>query len=288
MDIDEPATYEEAVTSQNANEWMTAMKEEMSSMAKNNIWKLVDLPTGRYTQKKGIDYEETFSPVMRFATVRLILAIVAHLDLELFQMDVKAAFLNGELDEKIFMDQPEGFQEMGQKRKVCRLKRSIYGLKQSSRQWYHRFHRAITSIGFTMDEEDLILSFAVGSLMYAMMYTRPDLFFAVGMVSRDQSNPGPDHWHVDDAVVIYCDNIARIAYAKPQVPRRTKHIDTRYQFIRDSIAQGEVVLRHIPTNDMIVDPFTKPLRGDAFHRHVRHLDSDWTQVRMMLRAMECP
>ncbi|KAL0283562.1 UNVERIFIED_CONTAM: putative mitochondrial protein [Sesamum radiatum] len=114
MDIDEPATYEEAVTSPNANKWITAMKEEMSSMAKNNVWELVDLPTGHktignkwvlkvkrkadgsidkfkarlvakgYTQKEGIDYEETFSPVVRFASVRLILSIVAHLDLELF------------------------------------------------------------------------------------------------------------------------------------------------------------------------------------------------------------
>ncbi|KAL0423369.1 UNVERIFIED_CONTAM: Retrovirus-related Pol polyprotein from transposon TNT 1-94 [Sesamum radiatum] len=88
VDIDEPTTYEESVTSQNANDWMTAMKEEMSSMAKNNVW-------------------ET--------------------------MDVKEAFLNGELDEEIYMDQPEGFQEMRQKRKVSRLKRSIYGLKQSSK-----------------------------------------------------------------------------------------------------------------------------------------------------------
>ncbi|KAL0298982.1 UNVERIFIED_CONTAM: Retrovirus-related Pol polyprotein from transposon TNT 1-94 [Sesamum radiatum] len=143
VDIDEPTTYGEAMTSPNANEWITAMKEEMSSMARNNVWELVDLPTGRktignkwvlkvkrkadgsidkfkarlvakgYTQKEGIDYEETFSPVVRFASVRLILAIVAHLDLELFQMDVKTAFLNGELDEEIYMDQPEGFQEMG-------------------------------------------------------------------------------------------------------------------------------------------------------------------------------
>ncbi|KAL0350110.1 UNVERIFIED_CONTAM: Retrovirus-related Pol polyprotein from transposon TNT 1-94 [Sesamum radiatum] len=162
VDIDELTTYEEVVTSPNANEWTTAMKEEMSSMAKNNDWELVDLPTGRkiignkwvlkvkrktdgsinkfkarlvakgYTQKEGIDYEETLSPVM----------------------DVKTIFFNGELDEEIYRDQPEGFQEMGQKRKVCHLKRSIYGLKQSSRQWYHRFHRAITSIGFTMVEED--------------------------------------------------------------------------------------------------------------------------------------
>ncbi|KAL0378718.1 UNVERIFIED_CONTAM: Retrovirus-related Pol polyprotein from transposon TNT 1-94 [Sesamum radiatum] len=75
--------------------------------------------------------------------------------------------------------------------------------------------------------------------------------------------------HINDDVVIYCDSIATIAYAKdPKYHGRTKHIDTRYHFIRDSVAQGEVVLRHIPTNDMIADPFTKPLRRDAFHRHV--------------------
>ncbi|KAL0290493.1 UNVERIFIED_CONTAM: Retrovirus-related Pol polyprotein from transposon TNT 1-94 [Sesamum radiatum] len=74
--------------------------------------------------------------------------------------------------------------------------------------------------------------------------------------------------HVDDDVVIYCDNTTTIAYAKdPKYHGRTKHIDIRYHFIRDSIAQGEVVLRHIPTNDMIADPFTKLLRRDAFHRH---------------------
>ena len=69
-------------------------------------------------------------------------------------MDVKTAFLNGELDEEIYMDQPVGFEAKGHERKVCKLKRSIYGLKQSSRQWYFRFHRAIVSNGFTMIEED--------------------------------------------------------------------------------------------------------------------------------------
>ena len=69
-------------------------------------------------------------------------------------MDIKIAFLNGELDEEIYMDQPIGFVTKGQEHKVCKLKRSIYGLKQSSRQWYLRFHRAILSNGFTMIEED--------------------------------------------------------------------------------------------------------------------------------------
>lgn len=107
-----------------------------------------------YSQKKAIDYEETFYPVVRFASIRLILAIVSHLDLELFQMDVKTAFLNGELDEEIYMDQPIGFEVKGKEHKVCRLKHSIYGFKELSRQWYFRFHQTITLIAFEMLDED--------------------------------------------------------------------------------------------------------------------------------------
>ena len=82
-----------------------------------------------YTQKEGVDYEKTFSLVVRFAAIWLILAIVANLNLELYQMDVKTAFLNGDLDEEIYLDQPISFVTKGQEHKVCKLKRSIYGLK---------------------------------------------------------------------------------------------------------------------------------------------------------------
>ena len=76
-----------------------------------------------YTQVEGVDYEETFSPVVRLASIRLLLALVAHLDLELFQMDVKTAFLNGSLEEEIYMVQPFGFASKGREDKVCRLKK---------------------------------------------------------------------------------------------------------------------------------------------------------------------
>ena len=90
---------------------------------------------------------------MRITSVHLILAIVAHMDLELYQMDVKIVFLNGELDEKIYADQPLCFEFKGQERKVCKLKRSIYGLKQASRQWSIKFHHVVLNYDFKMMEK---------------------------------------------------------------------------------------------------------------------------------------
>jgi hypothetical protein len=160
------------------------MEEEMELMKTNQVWDLVDLPLGQrfignklilkikhkvdglierykarlvaksYTQEEGIDYEDTFSPLVRITSVRLILAIVAHMDFELYQMDVRTAFLNEELNEKIYMDQPLGFETKRQERKVCKHKRSIYGLKQDSRQWNVKFHQTILKDDFTMMEED--------------------------------------------------------------------------------------------------------------------------------------
>jgi len=91
---------------------------------------------------------------VRITSVRLILVIVAHMDLELYQMDVRTAFLNEELNEEIYMDQLLGFETKRQERKVCKYKRSIYGFKQDSRQWNIKFHQAIFKDDFTMMEED--------------------------------------------------------------------------------------------------------------------------------------
>ena len=158
--------------------WYDAMKDEMNSMAQNKVWDLVELPDGykpigckwvyktkkdssgnieRYkarlvakgfTQREGIDYTETFSPVSKKDSLRVILAIVAHFDFELHQMDVKTTYLNGDLEEQVYMKQPEGFSTKDSEHLVCKLKKSIYGLKQASRQWYLKFHEVISTFGF--------------------------------------------------------------------------------------------------------------------------------------------
>ena len=94
-----------------------------------------------YTQREGIDYKQTFSPVSTKDSFRIIMALVAHYDLELHQMDVKTAFLNGDLKEDVYMAQPEGFVVEGKEHLACRLKKSIYGLKQASREWYLKFDK---------------------------------------------------------------------------------------------------------------------------------------------------
>ncbi|KAL8089363.1 hypothetical protein AgCh_038981 [Apium graveolens] len=175
---DDPWTYEDALQDKDADLWQKAMESEMESIFSNQVWELVEPPNGvkpigykwiykkkrgsdkkvkawkarlvakGYTQKEGIDYEETFSPVVMLKSIRILLCIAAHLDYEFWQMDVKTAFLNGSLEETIYMQQPEGFIKEGQKHLVFKLKKSIYGLKQASRYWNIRFDQAAQSYGF--------------------------------------------------------------------------------------------------------------------------------------------
>ena len=107
-----------------------------------------------FTQVEGVDYTDTFSPVSSKDSLRIVFSLVAHYDLELHQMDVKTAFLNGELQEDIYMHQPLGFIKEGQEEMVCKLEKSIYGLKQASRQWFLKFDEKVTTFGFKENKAD--------------------------------------------------------------------------------------------------------------------------------------
>ncbi|KAL9268540.1 Retrovirus-related Pol polyprotein from transposon TNT 1-94-like protein, partial [Drosera capensis] len=282
-----------------------------------------------FGQKQGIDFEEIFSPVVKMTSIRAVLGLVAGLDLELEQLDVKTAFLHGDLEEEIYMVQPEGFEVKGKEHKVCKLRKSLYGLKQASRQWYKKFDSFMTSHGYQRFKADpcvyfkrfsngkfLILllyvddmlvtgqdaqmiamlkkelskafdmkdmgqarqilgmqitrdrkakrlwlsqekyveqvlervnmkgaktvscslpshvkwskklcpstekekdemsrvpySSAVGSLMYAMVCTRPDIAYAVGVVSRFLSNPGKQHWEAVKWILRYLKGTSKL------------------------------------------------------------------------------
>jgi len=156
----EPSTFKEASKHEC---WMEAMKVEYEALMKNKTWDLVPYPNEKnvisnkwiykvkfnsvgdiekykarlvakgFAQKYGIDYEETFAPMAKMPTVRIILALSAAQGWKFFQLDVKSAFLNGELDVEIFMNQPEGFIVKGKESFVCKLKKSLYGLKQAPR-----------------------------------------------------------------------------------------------------------------------------------------------------------
>ena len=97
---------------------------------------------------QGVDYDETFSPVAKLKSVRILLAIAAFFDYEIWQMDVKTAFLNGDIEKESYMVQPKGFVDPKNADKVCKLQRSIYGLKQASRSWNRRFDKVIKDFGF--------------------------------------------------------------------------------------------------------------------------------------------
>ncbi|CAF4808934.1 unnamed protein product [Pieris macdunnoughi] len=189
-ELDEPRSYKEAMESADHVHWKAAMKEEMSSLEENGTWTLTELPPGRktianrwvfrikrdaegkicrykarlvakgYSQREGIDYNETFSPVARFDTIRAILSIAAKEHLKLAQFDVKTAFLNGFLDEEIYMNQAEGFEDGSNL--VCLLIRSLYGLKQSPRCWNNRFKEfLICKFGLVQSEADPCLFYRI-------------------------------------------------------------------------------------------------------------------------------
>jgi hypothetical protein len=124
-----------------------------------------------FMQREGIDYNETFSPVSCKDSFRIIMALVVHYDLELHQMDVKTAFLNGDLYENVYMAQPKGFVVEGKENIECHLKKSIYGLKQASRQWYLKFDETIKKFGFKENEDNCIYAkFKNGKFIFLILY----------------------------------------------------------------------------------------------------------------------
>ena len=177
----EPTCFDEAVGNVH---WEDAMNEEMVALEANDTWELVPLPKGKnaigckwvykiknkadgsierykarlvakgYAQTYGIDYEETFAPVAKMATVRAVIAVAASKGWIMHQMDVKNAFLHGELQEEVYVEQPLGYVHPSYPDYVCRLRKALYGLKQAPRAWHDRIAEYLVSVGFRRAHAD--------------------------------------------------------------------------------------------------------------------------------------
>lgn len=181
---DDPLTVEEALARSDGDLWQKAMDEELKSLKENQTWKLVDLPADKkpiqckwvfkikkdsdgkvtkykarlvakgFTQVRGIDYGETYSPVVRSSTLRMLFSLAVEYNWFIDQWDVTTAFLYGKIKEDIYMRQPKGAVTSGQETKVCKLQRSLYGLKQASNAWFNELDKEMLALGFIQSKQE--------------------------------------------------------------------------------------------------------------------------------------
>ncbi|MCH82808.1 retrovirus-related Pol polyprotein from transposon TNT 1-94, partial [Trifolium medium] len=208
--ISEPYTYEEALNNEN---WTNTIKTELSALTNTNTWSLVPLPAHKkaigckwvfklklhadgsverykarlvakgFTQTEGLDYLDTFSPVVKMATIRLVLAVAASQNWPLYQLDVNTSFLHGDLNEEVYMQPPPGL-HLPHSNLVCKLQKSLYGLKQASRQWNTKLTTTLLSSGYVQSKSD-----------YSLFTKQSDIGFTVVLVYVDDLVLGGTDMH---------------------------------------------------------------------------------------------
>jgi len=204
--VEDPLTYEEAVKS---NKWKKVMEVEIEAIERNETWELSDLPKNTkkirvkwvfktkinekgeiekhkarlvskgFYQQHGIDYREVFAPVARWDTIRTVIAVATLKGWSVFQLDVKSAFLHGDLNETVYVEQPPGFIKKGAEDKVYRLKKALYGLKQAPRACYSKIYSYFTNEGFTKSPSEYTLYVkknCKGDLLIVSLYVDDMIF----------------------------------------------------------------------------------------------------------------
>ncbi|KAA0033235.1 gag/pol protein [Cucumis melo var. makuwa] len=301
--IEDPLSYKQAMNDVDKDQWVKAMDLEMESMYFNSVWELVDLPEGVKPIGCKLIYKRKRDSVGK--SIRILLSIATFYDYEIWQMDVKTAFLNGNLEKSIFMSQLEGFITQGKSKK--------HGVPLSKEQCPKTPQEV-------EDMRRIPYASAVGSLMYLMLCTRPDICYAVGIVSRrtrdymlvyeakdliligyTDSDFQTDstmeveyvaaceaakeavwlrklpHYlevvpNMNLPITLYCDNSGTVANSKePRSHKRGKHIERKYHLIREIVQRGDVIVTKIASKHNIVDPFTKTLTTQVFEGHLESL-----------------
>jgi hypothetical protein len=290
-DHEEPKNRTEALSGVDKHDWIRAMNDEMKALTENSTWVLTTLPEGRktigckwvfkrkknantglikykarlvaqgFSQKYGTDYDEVFAPVVRATTLRLLLAIATQRKLKIHHFNAKTAFLNGELKETIYMKQPEGFVD-AKEELVCKLNKSIYGLKQAAKVWNEKLYGALTKLGFKQSTSDPCLYSKIKSkaLQYIAEASRELLW--IRRLLED--------FHIEQTkpIRIYEDNQSAVKLIKTEESKnKTKHIDVKYHFVTDLEKKKIIEIRYCPTAEMIADMMTKPLGAVKLKKH---------------------
>nr|GEV72297.1 hypothetical protein [Tanacetum cinerariifolium] len=206
-----------------------------------------------YAQEEGIDFEESFAPVARLEVVRIFIAYAAHKSFPIYQMDMKMAFLNGLLKEEVYVAQPDGFVDPDHLEKVYQHRKALYGLNQAPRAWYDKLSKFLTSKGFTKEAEYVVLSASYAQVM-RMRTQLQDYGFNYNKI--------PLYYDPQSTIAISCN---------PVQHSRTKHIHTRYHFIKEQVENGIIELYFVRTEYQLADMFTKALPEDRFKYLVRRI-----------------
>eukprot|EP00253_Pinus_taeda_P010163 PITA_10163 len=270
------------------------MDEELEQIEKNDTWELVPRPhdkniTGTkwifknklnengevirnmaklvckgYAQQEGIDFEETFAPIARLEAIRMFLALSSFQKFKVYQMDVKSSFLNGDLEEEVYIEHPEGFILGNDVKLVCKLKKALYDAdwvgsvddrKSTSGGAFYMgsrlvswFNKKQSSIALsTIEEEYVVVSSCCTQLLW-MMQTLQDI-----------------HITYTPPISILCDNTSAINISKnPVMHSKTNCIPIKYHFLREQVLEQKVKLDYVPSKEQVVDIFTKPLPRETF------------------------
>ncbi|KAL0370487.1 UNVERIFIED_CONTAM: Retrovirus-related Pol polyprotein from transposon RE2 [Sesamum angustifolium] len=312
----EPENFETAVKHK---VWVQAMEEEIKMIEKNNTWELADRPKDKevigvkwiyktklnadgsntkhkarlvakgYSQLPGIDYTETFAPVARLDTIRALIAIAANKKWKIYQMDVKSAFLNGYIDEEIYVEQPQGFIAKGSEENVLRLKKALYGLKQAPRAWYSRIDKYFMDRGFwrSLSEPTLYIKSQGNDTLIVSLYV-DDLIYTGNnekMIQDFKEDMGEKQ---EEPTTIYCDNKSAIAITKNPVQHsRTKHIDIKYHSLREATTRGEIELKYCSTEEQLADIFTKALPRNKFEELRMKIGVCHKHIKGSIRRLMC-
>lgn len=214
----EPKSFQEAINSAQSNKWFNAMREELNSLKSNDTWVLVKRPENvnvvkckwvfkiknvvnedpkfkarlvakGFTQKYGVDYDETFAPVICKSSLRLLFALSAELKLTAHHFDVSSAFLNGDLAETIYMEQPDGFESKDNRDKVCKLRKALYGLKQSSRVWNVKVNDVLVrKLGYKKSKHESCVYYKIEKGKYVIIALHVDDFLVFSNSDREKNN----------------------------------------------------------------------------------------------------